>query len=65
MLTAGDGRRGAPPGSSDGRRGGPGIRPPQRDANGQIILRLLDKPPTPWDDGAEVIRTALLEGPTR
>ena len=40
-------------------------RPPQRDANGQIILRLLDKPPIPWDDVAEVIRAALLEGPTR
>ena len=70
VLTAGDGRRGAPSGPSDGRRGGPGMRPrqprpPQRDANGQIILRLLDKPPIPWDDVAEVIRAALLEGPTR
>jgi hypothetical protein len=34
-------------------------------ASGQIILRLLDKPPIPWDDVAGVIRTALLEGPAR
>jgi hypothetical protein len=34
-------------------------------ASGQVILRLLDKSPIPWDDVAGVIRTVLLEGPAR
>ena len=34
-------------------------------ASDQSILRLLDKPPIPWDDVAGVIRTVMLEGPAR
>ena len=34
-------------------------------ASGQVISRLLDESPIPWDDVAGVIRTVLLEGPAR